>query len=86
MYDQPIEKSTTKEHKFNLIDQFITNNPKIKPVEKNTPSRNLAKEHKVTPDELMTETLASRLVACHKKSQNYTSFILGKQSGHLSSF
>ncbi|MBQ4820790.1 hypothetical protein [Aquimarina sp. MMG016] len=52
------EKSFPQKHKFDLIDQFIANNPKIKPASKNAPSRNLAKENQTTPDELMTETLA----------------------------
>ncbi|GAA4273110.1 hypothetical protein U6A24_07520 [Aquimarina gracilis] len=44
--------------KFELIDEFIANNPKIPPVSKNAPKRNLAKENMVSNDELMTETLA----------------------------
>ncbi len=44
--------------KFNLIDEFIANNPKIQPASKNSPSRNLAKERTLPTDELMTETLA----------------------------
>ena len=64
--DQQTEKLTNQEHKFNLIDEFITNNPKIKPTEKNAPSRNLANEHTVAPDELMTETLA-RVYLAQKK-------------------
>ncbi|MBW1295502.1 hypothetical protein [Aquimarina litoralis] len=66
--DQPTEneKSSGQEHKFHLIDEFIANNPKIKPAEKNAPSRNLANEHMVAPDELMTETLA-RVYLAQKK-------------------
>ncbi|AXT54115.1 hypothetical protein D1818_17475 [Aquimarina sp. BL5] len=64
------EKQTGKrpdqEHKFNLIDEFIASNPKIKPAEKNAPSRNLANNHMVAPDELMTETLA-RVYLAQKK-------------------
>ncbi|MDH7447877.1 hypothetical protein [Aquimarina sp. 2201CG14-23] len=60
------EKLSDQEHKFNLIDEFIANNPKIKPPQKNAPSRNLAKEHTVAPDELMTETLA-RVYLAQKK-------------------
>ncbi|WP_299434629.1 hypothetical protein [uncultured Aquimarina sp.] len=63
--DQAKNQSNQK-HKFNLIDEFIANNPKIKPAEKNAPSRNLANEHTVTPDELMTETLA-RVYLAQKK-------------------
>ena len=60
------EKPNQQEHKFHLIDEFIANNPKIKPAEKNAPSRNLANEHMVAPDELMTETLA-RVYLAQKK-------------------
>ncbi|GAA0711286.1 tetratricopeptide repeat protein [Aquimarina litoralis] len=60
------EKPNEQEHKFHLIDEFIANNPKIKPAEKNAPSRNLANEHMVAPDELMTETLA-RVYLAQKK-------------------
>ncbi|WP_298310347.1 hypothetical protein [uncultured Aquimarina sp.] len=64
------EKQTGKrpdqEHKFNLIDEFIASNPKIKPAEKNAPARNLANNHMVAPDELMTETLA-RVYLAQKK-------------------
>lgn len=51
-------KSLDQKHKFDLIDEFITNNPKIQPANKNTPARNLAKGNLVPSDELMTETLA----------------------------
>jgi len=64
--DTHSEKLSDQEHKFSLIDEFIASNPKIKPAEKNAPSRNLAKEHNVTPDELMTETLA-RVYLAQKK-------------------
>ncbi len=51
-------KSLDQKDKFNLIDEFIANNPKIQPAGKNTPARNLAKENLIPTDELMTETLA----------------------------
>ncbi len=51
-------KLLNQKDKFELIDEFIANNPKIKPASKNTPTRNLAKENHVPTDELMTETLA----------------------------
>ncbi|WP_109434114.1 hypothetical protein [Aquimarina sp. AU119] len=54
---KPIQTLGQKD-KFNLIDEFIANNPKIQPAAKNTPSRNLAKERTLPTDELMTETLA----------------------------
>ncbi|MCK8521219.1 hypothetical protein M0D21_06560 [Aquimarina sp. D1M17] len=52
-----------QEEKFNLIDEFIANNPKIQPASKNTPTRNLAKENQTPADELMTETLAKVYLA-----------------------
>ncbi|WP_298545168.1 hypothetical protein [uncultured Aquimarina sp.] len=60
------EKQSDQRHKFNLIDEFIASNPKIKPAEKNAPTRNLADKHMVAPDELMTETLA-RVYLAQKK-------------------
>ncbi len=60
---------TAQQEKFELIDEFIANNPKIKPADKNSPSRNLANEHTVTPDELMTETLARVYLAQKKYKQ-----------------
>ncbi|RZS99809.1 hypothetical protein [Aquimarina brevivitae] len=53
----PIEK------KFELIDDFIANNPKIKPAAKNSAIKNLAKDNQIAPDELMTETLAKVYLA-----------------------
>ncbi len=45
-------------NKLDLIDEFIANNPKIQPVDKNSSSRHKIIEHSAPPDELMTETLA----------------------------
>ncbi|EZH71589.1 hypothetical protein ATO12_06400 [Aquimarina atlantica] len=56
--EQKSVKPLDQKHKFDLIDEFIANNPKIQPAAKNTPARNLAKENLVPSDELMTETLA----------------------------
>ncbi len=56
--EKELEKPLQKRDKFELIDEFIANNPKIQPVSKNAPKRNLAKENVVSNDELMTETLA----------------------------
>ncbi len=72
-------KSLGQKHKFDLIDEFIANNPKIQPAAKNTPARNLAKETLVPSDELMTETLARVYLAQkkYKKAiQAYTILIL----------
>ncbi|MBP2831677.1 hypothetical protein J8281_05695 [Aquimarina sp. U1-2] len=58
-----VEKTLVQKGKFELIDEFIANNPKIQPASKDTPKRNLAKEHRVSNNELMTETLARVYVA-----------------------
>ncbi|MGC1631489.1 MAG: tetratricopeptide repeat protein [Gelidibacter sp.] len=50
--EAPLEK------KFDLIDKFISSNPKISPVKETTPSFNLAQTKLVQNDSLMTETLA----------------------------
>ncbi|WP_412983880.1 hypothetical protein [Pontimicrobium sp. IMCC45349] len=47
-----------KQKKFDLIDKFITNNPKIEPVKKDTKTHNIANERIMQPESLMTETLA----------------------------
>ena len=52
------QKTLEQKDKFDLIDEFIASNPKIKPVAKNTPTRDLSKENMVPTDQLMTETLA----------------------------
>jgi hypothetical protein len=44
--------------KFKLIDEFISNNPKINPDRTYTPTHNIAKAQLIQPEELMTETLA----------------------------
>ena len=46
------------EKKFDLIDKFISSNPKISPVKDISPSFNLAQTKLVQNDSLMTETLA----------------------------
>ncbi|OEJ99227.1 hypothetical protein A8C32_08640 [Flavivirga aquatica] len=56
------KKKTTdtldKEKKFQLIDQFIIKNPKIRPIKPITQKGNLAKAQMIQPESLMTETLA----------------------------
>ncbi|AXT19074.1 hypothetical protein D7030_14400 [Flavobacteriaceae bacterium AU392] len=47
-----------KTNKFDLIDKFIANNPKIEPVKKEGKSHNIAKAQMMKPKSLMTETLA----------------------------
>ena len=44
--------------KFELIDKFISNKPKIKPAESTTSNINFANERMIQPESLMTETLA----------------------------
>ncbi|WP_103072030.1 hypothetical protein [Aquimarina sediminis] len=56
--DKNQDKLLEKKNKFDLIDEFIANNPKIQPANKNAPTRNLANQSIVPSDELMTETLA----------------------------
>ena len=52
------ETKSPLEDKFDLIDTFLKNNPKIPPVSSSTVKDNLAKETKFNKEELMTETLA----------------------------
>ncbi len=47
-----------KEKKFELIDKFISENPKISPKKPLTQKGNLAKAQMIQPESLMTETLA----------------------------
>ncbi|ALJ04925.1 hypothetical protein APS56_07225 [Pseudalgibacter alginicilyticus] len=44
--------------KFELIDKFISENPKIPPVKSFTSNSNIAKDRMIQPETLMTETLA----------------------------
>ncbi|RED50356.1 hypothetical protein [Seonamhaeicola aphaedonensis] len=47
-----------KTKKFELIDKFISKNPKIKPAVSSSKKGNLAKAQMIKPEALMTETLA----------------------------
>ena len=47
-----------KAKKFELIDKFITENPKISPLKSTVTKGNLAKAQLIQPEALMTETLA----------------------------
>ncbi len=47
-----------KKKKFELIDKFISTNPKIKPNKTSPPKVNLAQAQMIQPESLMTETLA----------------------------
>ncbi|MBX2827007.1 MAG: hypothetical protein KTR22_02540 [Flavobacteriaceae bacterium] len=47
-----------RERKFQLIEKFIQERPKIEPKEPGKKNKNLAKPYTQAPDQLMTETLA----------------------------
>ena len=51
-------ESLERAKKFELIDKFISENPKIPPVKTFTSIGNIAKERMIQPETLMTETLA----------------------------
>ena len=53
-----LEESLNKIKKFELIDKFISKNPKINPVKPVSQKGNLAKAQMIQPEALMTETLA----------------------------
>ncbi|TYB78220.1 hypothetical protein [Bizionia myxarmorum] len=53
------DKSEIERHKkFDLIDQFISNNPKLKPNKTPVKNTNIADAQMIQPEALMTETLA----------------------------
>ncbi|TAI48065.1 hypothetical protein [Flagellimonas allohymeniacidonis] len=52
------EKDDTKKKKFELLDKFIENNPKIVPREDAKPKVNIKESVKMDKSQLMTETLA----------------------------
>src|SRR5690606_14522860 len=57
----PIEEKKPEsglERKLDIIDKFLTANPKISPIKQAAPSINLAQTKLVQNDSLMTETLA----------------------------
>jgi hypothetical protein len=53
-----LDKNTKKEKKFDLIDKFIAERPKITPNENQSPPIDVKKASKIDANELMTETLA----------------------------
>ena len=68
---KPIDRETTQEKastedstsidrkkKFELIEEFISKNPKLKPTKSATPTINIADQQMIQPEVLMTETLA----------------------------
>ena len=52
------KETSERAKKFELIDRFISKNPKINPKDPANPKLNLAKAQNIKPEELMTETLA----------------------------
>lgn len=52
------ETKTPLENKLAIIDKFISENPKIKPVKKDAPKPKLVNNDSAISDSLMTETLA----------------------------
>jgi hypothetical protein len=60
-FEKPTENkgnSDKRLKKFELIESFLSKNPKLNPVKSNTKNINLAEEHLIQPEALMTETLA----------------------------
>ncbi len=53
----PVEENSPKKKKFDLIDKFLEENPKIEPME-NVAEVNIKDSVKLAKNELMTETLA----------------------------
>jgi hypothetical protein len=66
-----IEDAAEKAKKFELIDRFISKNPKIDPRTPANPKLNLAKLQNIQQEELMTETLARIYV----EQKNYSKAI-----------
>jgi hypothetical protein len=60
-----------KAKRFDLVDKFITSKPKIKPVNKEGTTFNIAQAQMIQPETLMTETLAR----IYLEQKNYTSAI-----------
>ena len=52
------EKESTRYKKFALIDAFISNKPKLKPLDKHSKLINIAEDSVFESEDLMTETLA----------------------------
>ncbi len=63
--------NTEKLNKFEIINQFIANNPKIPPIKQDGKTHNIAKAQMLKPKSLMTETLATIYV----KQKNYAKAI-----------
>ncbi|MBU3821232.1 hypothetical protein KO566_04095 [Flavobacteriaceae bacterium XHP0103] len=65
------EVDSDRAKKFELIDKFISKNPKINPKTPTNAKLNLAKAQNIKPEELMTETLARIYV----EQKNYSKAI-----------
>jgi len=61
--------NANKPTKMELVDQFIVNKPKIKPVKKSVSLKNLATQNSFNSEELMTETLAKVYLAQNNYKQ-----------------
>ena len=68
--EEPIQDNS-KAKKFEIIDKFISAKPKIKPVNKEGATFNIAKAQMLPPETLMTETLAR----IYLEQKNYKSAI-----------
>ena len=55
---QPQKATKEKEHKYDLIEKFINEKPKIKTLKNNTQQQNTPQEDSKPSNSLMTETLA----------------------------
>jgi len=66
--DFPVEENSFKKKKFDLIDKFLEENPKIEPTQ-NAAQVNIKESIKLDKEELMTETLA-RVYLEQKKYKN----------------
>lgn len=56
--DFPLEEDVLRKKKFELIDKFINENPKIIPSENTVPKAAIKASSKIDKNELMTQTLA----------------------------
>ncbi len=56
--DENNQDTIERAKKFELIDQFITKNPKLEAKKANVTTHNIAKQQMIQPESLMTETLA----------------------------
>ena len=52
------QQQLSRKKKFELIDQFIVKNPKIKPSKSSPENKDIASSRMIQPEALMTETLA----------------------------